>query len=276
MTDCTHADATINTENTLSPDAIKMNNSFNQNKKIQNQQADVFSSLMHSRRSVRKYDQTANFDHDAVARALTLTTLSPNSSNMQLWEFHRVISDDKRMTLASYCMGQNAAKTANELVAFVVTPYKWKERAAMNANQIREAFDGREDETSKRALKYYEKLIPFIYNNDRFGLFGLVRKAISYFLGRNKPMVREVSKADVRVCLHKSSSLAAMTFMTAMRAEGYDTCPMEGFDSIRAKQLLSLPKTAEITMIISCGKRLEEGVYGDRHRVNNQDVTFNH
>ncbi len=51
-------------------------------------------------------------------------------------------------------------------------------------------------------------------------------------------MVREVSKADLRVCLHKSTSLAAMTFMTAMRAGGYDTCPMEGFDSKRAKTLL--------------------------------------
>lgn len=31
-----------------------------------------FSSLVHSRRSVRKYDLTAEFDHQAVARALEL------------------------------------------------------------------------------------------------------------------------------------------------------------------------------------------------------------
>lgn len=45
-----------------------------------------FSSLVHSRRSVRKYDLTAEFDHQAVARALELAALSPNSSNMQLWQ----------------------------------------------------------------------------------------------------------------------------------------------------------------------------------------------
>lgn len=89
-------------------------------------------------------------------------------------------------------------------------------------------------------------------------------------------MVREVSKADLRVCLHKSTSLAAMTFMTAMRAEGYDTCPMEGFDSKRVKALLGLPKQAEITMIVSCGKRAEDGIYSERHRVNNNDVIFSH
>ena len=31
----------------------------------------------------------------------------------------------------------------------------------MNAAQIRDAFNGREDATSKRAVKYYEKLIRF-------------------------------------------------------------------------------------------------------------------
>ena len=236
----------------------------------------VFRELINSRRSIRKYDQETEFDHDAVARSLELATLSPNSSNMQLWEFHRVISKQKREQLAEICMGQNAAKTANELVAFVITPYKWQSRAAMNAAHIRQAFAGREDATAKRALKYYEKLIPFVYNNDRFGLFGLGRKILSYWLGIKKPMVREVSKSDLRVCLHKSSSLAAMTFMTAMRAEGYDTCPMEGFDSIRAKKLLGLSKQAEITMIISCGKRTPEGIYSDRHRVANQEVIISH
>lgn len=236
----------------------------------------VFNELIQSRRSVRKYEQNTAFDHDAVARSLELATLSPNSSNMQLWEFHRIITNEKRKQLADICMGQNAAKTANELVAFVTTPYKWKSRAEMNAAQIRQAFDGRDDATAKRALKYYEKLIPFVYCNDRLGIFGYARKILSHCLGYQKPMVREVSKSDVRVCLHKSSSLAAMTFMTAMQAEGYDTCPMEGFDSHRAKKLLGLPKQAEITMIISCGKRTEEGIYSDRHRVAKQDVIISH
>ncbi|OAN11412.1 nitroreductase [Photobacterium jeanii] len=236
----------------------------------------AFEQLVHSRRSVRKYDQTTPFNHQAVTRSLELAALSPNSSNMQLWEFHRIVSEDKRKELSKICMGQNAAATANELVAFVVTPYKWESRAKMNAKVVRDAFEGRNDATATKALKYYEKLIPFVYRNDRFGLYGMARKVLCAFLGRNKPMMREVTKADVRVCLHKSSSLAAMTFMTAMRAEGYDTCPMEGFDSVRAKKLLDLPKGAEITMIIGCGKRAEDGIYSERHRVDNAEIIFEH
>ncbi len=232
--------------------------------------------LLHTRRSVRKYDAEAHFDHDAVAHALELATLSPNSSNMQMWQFHRVIDADKKAQLADICMGQNAAKTANELLVVVVTPDNWKQRAQMNAQKVRDAFQGREDATSKRALKYYEKLIPMVYNNDKLGLFGLGRKLLSAWIGRKKPMVREVAKEDVRVCLHKSAALASMTFMLAMRDKGYDTCPMEGFDSKRAKKLLGLTGSEQITMIISCGVRTEEGVYGDRHRVPMDDVVFTH
>lgn len=235
-----------------------------------------FESIVQSRRSVRKYDENADFNHDDVAHALELTTFSPNSSNMQMWEFHRVISPEKRSKLAEYCMGQNAARTANELVVFVATTHNWKERAKRNAETVRQAFEGRDDAAAKRALKYYEKLIPLVYNNDKFGLRGLFRKAYSEWLGRNKPMVREVSKSDVRVCLHKSVSLAAMTFMYAMRDKGYDTCPMEGFDSKRVKALLGLRDSDQITMIISCGVRTEEGVYGERHRVQQETVIKSH
>ncbi|MGR5230665.1 nitroreductase family protein [Vibrio rotiferianus] len=235
-----------------------------------------FESIVHSRRSVRKYDANAEFNHDDVAEALELTALSPNSSNMQMWEFHRVISEDKRTKLAEYCMGQNAAKTANELVVFVATTHNWKERATRNAETVRQAFKGRDDVAAKRALKYYEKLIPLVYNNDTIGFRGVARKIYSWWLGRSKPMVREVSKSDVRVCLHKSVSLAAMTFMYAMRDKGYDTCPMEGFDSKRVKELLSLRSSDQITMVISCGVRAPEGIYGDRHRVAIESVVKTH
>ncbi|MGF1777487.1 nitroreductase family protein [Vibrio nomapromontoriensis] len=232
--------------------------------------------ILNSRRSVRKYDTQAEFNHQSVEKALKLATLSPNSSNMQMWAFHRVISEDKRRQLADICMGQNAAKTANELIVVTVTPNIWQQRAKMNAETVRAAFAGREDSTTKRALKYYDSLIPTLYNNDKVGLRGVARKLFSFWIGRNKPMVREVSKEDVRVCLHKSAALAAMTFMLSMREQGYDTCPMEGFDSHRAKRLLGMDPRHEITMIISCGVRADDGVYGERHRVPMSEVVFEH
>jgi hypothetical protein len=49
---------------------------------------------------------------------------------------------------------------------------------------------------------------------------------------------------------------------------------MEGFDELRVKRALGLPRGAEINMIISVGKGTEAGVWGPRFRVPNEEVIF--
>jgi nitroreductase len=114
---------------------------------------------------------------------------------------------------------------------------------------------------------YYGKIIPFLYARF-FGVFGFVRKLIAVPVSFFRPMMLQVSESDARIVAHKSCGLAAQTFMVAMANEEYDTCPMEGFDSKRVKNILNLPSGSEINMIISCGKRKgNEGIWGERFRV---------
>ena len=49
---------------------------------------------------------------------------------------------------------------------------------------------------------------------------------------------------------------------------------MEGFDSKQLKSILNIPKAAEISMVIGCGIRKPEGVYGDRFRIPFDEVYF--
>ena len=107
--------------------------------------------------------------------------------------------------------------------------------------------------------------MPFLYSRC-FGLWGLVRKLLVQLIGLRRPIVRQVSEGDVRVVVHKSCALAVQTFMLAMSEAGYDTCPLEGFDSLLVKKALGLPHKVEINMIITCGVRLPDGVRGDRYR----------
>jgi nitroreductase len=121
---------------------------------------------------------------------------------------------------------------------------------------------------------YYSKLMPLIYSNDPFGFMTLVRKSISFFLGFNKPFYRTGGLAKQRIVVHKSCALAAQTFMLSIAAEGFDSCPLEGFDELRVKKTLGLPRGAEICMIVAVGKGTNEGVYGPRFRVPNEEVIF--
>ena len=74
----------------------------------------------------------------------------------------------------------------------------------------------------------------------------------------------------MKIWAHKSTALACQTLMLSLRAFGYDSCPMEGIDSFRIKKLLKLPKKAQICMVISAGRRADNGVYGKRFRLNKE------
>lgn len=230
-----------------------------------------FFEAVRQRRSVRIFDQQVPFDGYIVQECLEAAILSPNSSNLQLYQFVRVPeSSPLKEKLAKLCMGQKAATTARELVVVVTRRDLWKSRAKANYNYIASTYKGKPDKKLKQALGYYGKLIPKLYG--KFPGWSFIKKIIAFTVGIRRPMVREVGETEVRISVHKSASLAAMTFMLAMKAKGYDTCPMEGFDSKRVKKLLHLNDTSEISMIIGCGKGLPEGIYGERFRVPSEQL----
>jgi len=236
--------------------------------------ASLFDEIVENRRSIRVYDKAHPFEEAAVKRSLQRAVLSPNSSNLQLWEFYRVKTPGKKKELAHYCLDQKAATTANELIVIVTRKDKWKERSQYVLNKAREGFPKVLGKREKLQEKYYNIVIPFLYTADPFDLWGKTKKLLTTATGLFRPMAREVDAQDMRVVVHKSAALAAQTFMLSMQAEGYDTCPMEGFDSVRVKKMLHLPRGAEVNMIIGVGKATPEGIYGPRIRVPNEDVIF--
>jgi nitroreductase len=170
-------------------------------------------------------------------------------------------------------MRQKAATTARELIVVVTRRDLWKSRASANYDYIKSATQNQSEKKKKLALGYYGSLIPKLYS--KFPGWTLIKKAIAFAVGLKRPMVREVGETEVRISVHKSAALAAMTFMLGMKAVGYDTCPMEGFDSKRVKKLLNLTSGSEICMIIGCGPGLPGGVYGERFRVESEKLITN-
>lgn len=235
-----------------------------------------FDQIVNARRSVRIYDEKANFDSKIVTKSLERAVLSANSSNMQLWEFYQVSTKAKKEAIVKACLHQSAARTAAELVVFVTRQDKWKTRAAWNSANMKTQFVGKAlTKKNKRALNYYDKLMPLFYTNDWLGIATLLRFfLLAYHTILNKPIIHLVTHADQRVTVHKSCALAAQTFMLSMKAEGYDTCPMEGFDERMVKKALNLPSSAEICMVMACGIGKPEGIYSDRTRVDNSEVIF--
>lgn len=239
-----------------------------------NNNAKVFDTIVHERRSVRIYDKHAEFDGKAVERSLERAQLAPNSSNLQLWEFYRVKTPAKKAELAKYCLGQKAAVTSNELIVFVTRKDKWKKHAEFVLAEAKKEFPATIGKREQLVIDYYKKIIPTLYFSDPLDIAGALKKVTANVGGVFQPLPKQVTATDMRIVVHKSCALAAQTFMLSMKAEGYDTCPMEGFDSSLVKKFLQLPRTAEICMIVSVGKAASDGVYGKRVRVPKEQVIF--
>lgn len=230
----------------------------------------TFEQIVNYRRSVRHYSDTP-IDTEKVKYCLELAALSPNSSNMQLWEFYHVTDPEilKKMSVA--CLNQESATTAQQMVVFVTRQDLYKQRAKKlieleTTNVLKNSPKEKQEKRVKTWQLYYGKVIPLLYSRF-FGIWGAFRKAIFSIVGLFRPVTYQVSECDMKVVVHKTCALAAQTFMLAMANEGYDTCPMEGLDSRRVKRILKLPQRAGINMVVSCGIRDPKGVWGDRRRI---------
>jgi nitroreductase len=233
-----------------------------------------FEEIVNSRRSNRAFDANVEVPDELIRKSLELAVLSPNSSNMQLWEFYWIKSKPELEKLVPLCLDQRAAKTAKQMVVFVTRKDKWRERAKWNLSKIKENIVGEPNRMQKSSLLYYGKIMPLVYSSDPFGFMTLLRKSISFFMGLRKPFYRTGGVAKQRIIVHKSCALAAQTFMLSITAAGFDSCPMEGFDEKRVKKVMNLPCGAEINMIVAVGKGTKEGIWGPRFRVPNEEVIF--
>ena len=224
-----------------------------------------FFELINKRRSVRKFSDV-EVPESVMRKCLKASVLAANSSNLQPWEFYWVRSKEKKKDIVDACFSQNAAKTAKEFVVAVARIDTWKR----NRNLILEEYK-KQNKFISIIDNYYNKLIPLIYYHDRFGIAGLIKRIIYIFInimGYFKPVLRgPVYKHELFETVTKTTALACQNFMMALVAEGFDSCPMEGFDEKRIKKILKLNWKCNVVMIFGIGKADSKGIYGERFRI---------
>lgn len=235
--------------------------------------ANILDEIIQKRRATRIYTNQS-VPEEVIQRSLKRATLAASSSNLQLWEFYHVKSEDKKDKLKAFCFNQLAARTAPELIVIVVRRDLYKQRAKNVFSLMQKTFDGKHPRGQKLTENYYNYLIPFLYFKDYTRISGIIKKIIVSIVGLFKNVYYQVTESEIQTVAQKSAALAAAHFMLSIAAEGYDSCPMEGCDTKRIKSLLNLPLGASINMVISVGKAADEGIFGERIRIPNEEVIF--
>ncbi len=223
--------------------------------------AKEFQKVIDSRRAVRIYEDEP-IPEKVIKQCLHNALMAPNSSNLQPWEIYHIVDPAIRNQMNKACLDQIAARSAATLFVAVARTNTWQQ----HAQEMVKLFEAAGN-VPKAAISYYKKLVPFVYNQGFFGLWGIIKRLLFFIRGLSTPVIREpVSQCHIKIWAVKSTALACQNLMLSLRAYGYDSCPMEGYDSKRIKKILNLPKDAIVVMVISVGKRAVGGVYGPRIR----------
>ena len=216
-------------------------------------------ALIESRRSVRRFLPEPVPD-EVIRDCLELAVLAPNSCNLQPWSF-QVIRDPALLArLHPVCMSQNAAR-APLLIAVLARPDTWKQACSNIVDYWPEP------EVPARIRRFYARTAPFQYNQGPLGLLGLFKRQLVRLAALRKPLMRKPnSRADMRIWAVKSTALAAENLMLAFQSHGYASCPMEGFDEVRLRRVLDIPRQAIPIMLLAVGRQGEKAVYNPRLR----------
>jgi nitroreductase len=221
-----------------------------------------FFETIRLRRSVRRYTPET-VPNEIVEKALDAALMAPNSSNLQHWEFFWVSSPEKKAEVAQACLFQGTARTAQHLIVAVARIDRWKKHRDAVLQNLKE---GGTD--SPEVQQYYNKIIPFLYTLDPVGALTLMRNLMAFIVGIFKPIYRgPYGKKGLFEVAIKSTALACENFMLAVAAQGYGSCPMEGFDEVRLKKILGLGSKARLVMVISVGATDPKGIWGRQFRV---------
>ena len=221
-----------------------------------------FFDVVDKRRSVRKFT-SREVPRAVMEKALQAGLLAPNSSNLQPWEFYWVKDSAKKAKLVEACLSQGAAKTAAELVVAVARTDTWPR----NSRLLLKTFE-QQGSTPPKVLTYYRSLIPWVYRQGPLGILGLLKRPVFFVAGLFRPVPRGPhSPAQLREVVSKTTALACQNIMLALVAQGFDSCPMEGFDEVRVKKILGLKSGSHVVMVLGIGEGDPEGVYGPRVRL---------
>jgi nitroreductase len=208
--------------------------------------------ILHRRRSVRIFDGHP-VPEEVMRKSFELAQLSPSSSNLQPWQFIRIVGHKAE---AKECfLKQSAAVTASELIVAIARPDLWQESNSKLLGRLL-ASGSTKPPHFDHLTHYHGRVVPFGHDRGFLGFKGLIRFVAIWLLGWFHPVVREgFFSRPLRERAVKSTALACQTLMMAFTAQGYDSCPMEGFDSVRLRKLLGLPSSAAIVMGIAIGKK---------------------
>ncbi|KAA0836820.1 nitroreductase family protein [Bacillus paralicheniformis] len=184
-----------------------------------------FNELIETRHSANNFLEDVQITVKDLEPIFEDIKLAPSAFNLQHAEYKVVLEKDLKEKIREAASGQYKVHSASAVILVTGDRYAYRQTEKIN--------EGMRD---LGIIKDFE-LQEMVENNTQF------------HETRGEPFMKEEAI--------RNASLSAMMFMLAAKNRGWDTCPMIGFDSDQVRELLEIPDTHEIVLMITIGKEKE-------------------
>lgn len=198
-----------------------------------------FFEVALSRRSVKVYDPNAHISQEELTELLETAGRAPSAWNLQQWHFLVFHGKDVQQKLLPIAYNQQQILDASAVICVLGDL-----QGNLNVDPV---FNPQveSEEITPELKEILAGQINGAYKRTEYPRDGAIL----------------------------NSSLAAMQFMLAARAKGYDTCPIGGFNAAGLAETFNIPDRYLPTMLITVGKALQPGRPTDRLPID-QLVTY--
>lgn len=179
-------------------------------------------TIMHERKSVRKYDPTFKMTQAELEEILTEATSAPSSSNLQPWRFIVIQDDATKKELRAIANNQEQIETSSAVIAVIGDAEMYKNVEKIYTQNVIEGHMGEE-----------QKNITISNTHRMYPAAPLaVRQNIASF----------------------DAGLISMQLMLIAKEKGLDTVTMGGFDKVKFAERFELPENQFPIVLIAIGK----------------------
>ena len=180
----------------------------------------LVNEAVRARRAVKWYDADHRMPEATFTKLMEQALLAPTAFNIQNWRFVRVRDPEQRKAVRAVAWDQAQVTDASELLILCFDNKAWQ----------------------REPQRYWRNAPQEVQD--------FLLPAIDAYY-RDKPQVER--DEGMRSC-----GLVGQTIMLLAQEMGYQSCPMDGFDSDAVAKIINLPPDHSIAFMIAIGKGVKD------------------
>lgn len=184
-----------------------------------------FLKVIEKRRSANNFVEGVTLTEKDLLPIFEDVKLAPSAFNLQHTEYITILNPEVKEQIRQAANGQFKVHSASAVIIVTADRYAYRQTERINKGMVD---------------------LGMLSN---FELQELIEDNSNFYESRGEEFMKEDAI--------RNGSLSAMLFMLAAKNRGIDSCPMIGFDQDKVREILDIPSSHEIVLMITVGKEKE-------------------